>query len=403
VTTVQLVKFGNAWIVVGADDPNSFLTIASPAPGALANSPLTVTGPGFGADEAAQVDVRDATTPASYGVGHTGSFGAGTPTWSASVSFSQPTGPDGVLVALEPSAVDGGPQRIVAQQLQFGEASGSSTPQYFYAVKNGRVTKFHSSDGSAVSYLTDAQPGGGASDPQVNANAGLVYFLQGAGTCANALESVTTGGSHAVQSVASPDAGYVIAGYSVLDPNASAQGGASPAVAYYEQACDSAATSPQAKLVMRNWSGNTHTVNFPSEPPAIQNDPVWEQDGVHVDAFERTGNSGYIARFNATSGSSPMPPQACQFQGFMAAVTVDGTGRLVVATQTGNSIEVLHCSSTGQQSVFTIPGNNSPSSVSVSADGAVLVSDQAGDVWRWDGSGQPTQLSPSVPLDRVTW
>ena len=57
VTTVRLMHYGESWIVVGATDPQSLLSFASPSPGATIETPLTVTGPAFGVDEAAKIDV----------------------------------------------------------------------------------------------------------------------------------------------------------------------------------------------------------------------------------------------------------------------------------------------------------------------------------------------------------
>src|SRR3954452_1430635 len=166
VTTVHLVKYGKAWIVTGAADDNRLLRISSPTAGTAVTSPFVATGPGGGVDRAASVQVRDATTVTKYGEGHTGSFGS-PQGWSASVSFATPSKPVGVLLAVEASPADGLPLRVAAQQVRFGSSSVSAGPTYFYGIKNGRVTKFHARDGSAVDYLTDPQPGGGASDPQL--------------------------------------------------------------------------------------------------------------------------------------------------------------------------------------------------------------------------------------------
>jgi hypothetical protein len=411
VTVVHLVKYANAWIVVGATDPAAApnaLSLSSPAAGTLASSPLKVTGPGYGVDEAIKLDVRDARSATSYGVGHA-SFGSGTPEWSASVSFTQPTGPDGVLIASEASLADSGTQRIAAEQLQFGEASGGTPPpHYFYAIKNGRVTKFVSRDGSAVDYLTDPQPGGGASDPQLSRDGKTVYFLQGGGTCVNGLMSVSTSTADSTQptnSVASPDAGYVISSYAV-EYNGSA---GINRYAFFEEACDSSAT-PQAKLVMRENNG-THVIKFHSLPPTIIGDPSYEPSAQVqlLDAIVRTGNGGYIARYDDVNDTTPTPQRhACPGldanAGEPEALEVDGTGRVYVALRTGSSMDVVRCGPTQPTVLFSVAGNDQPADVDVANDGsAVLLTDQAGKVWRWDGSGDAVALSPTVPLDHVTW
>jgi hypothetical protein len=322
------------------------------------------------------------------------------------VSFDPPTTGIGALVAVQDSAADGGPQRLVAQQVRFGTSTVAAAPAYFYAVKNNRIAKFASRNGAAIEYLTEEQPGGGPSDPQLGTTTGDVYYLEGSGTCSNALVRVSTDPGHKTRSVAAPDAGYVITGYAVLEPEGAESDPNNPAVAYYEQSCGQG-SGPQAKLVMRTLNGEQSVVKFPSQPPAISGDPTWEPDGQHVVAFLRTGNDGYLARYDAVHGGDATAPQTCSDgapDGMPAALEIDASNDLWVALQTGSSIDVATCGGGAWHVQFSVPGNKVPSDVDVTADGsAVLVADADGDVWRWDGSGDPTKLSPSVPLDRITW
>jgi hypothetical protein len=303
-----------------------------------------------------------------------------------------------VLVATEVSAADGLVQRLTAIQLQFGEASGTpaAAPHYFYAVKNGRVTKFASSSGAAIEYLSEDLPGGGAADPQLAD--GTVFFLQGGGTCVNELRGVSVSG-HGSQPVTSPDDGYVITGFA---------SGTGKYSVYVERACDSA-TTPQAKLVTFNGLGFRHVVNFQSIPPGIVADPVFEPDGVHVDAFVETGTSGYLARFDVRTETSSTPDaKACPAydvnDGLPRALAMTDAGELWFAVQTGSSVDVWRCAANHPLKAFSVDGGNAPVDVDVPADGSgVLVTDVAGDIWRWDGSGAAEKLTPSVPIDHATW
>jgi hypothetical protein len=409
VTVVQLVKYGKGWVVLGADDAAAApyqLLLTSPSAGATVSSPLTVTGPGFGVEEVARIDVRDAATPASFGHDNV-SFGGGTPEWTASVAFSGATGPVGVVVASEKSLADGGTQRITAQQVQLGTPTASA-PTYFYAIKNGRVTKFASRNGAAIDYLTDPQPGGGAEDPQLSQNGKVVYFLQGGGACVNGLMSVSTATSDNTQpttSIANPDAGYVITGYSV-----DSQLPAGTRYAFFEQACDSSA-NPQAKLVMREDSGSTHVIKFHGLPPTIVADPSYEPTAQVqlIDAIVRSGTSGYIARYDDVNDTTPTPqrhgcPGLDPNDGQPEALEMDASGVLYVALQTGSSMDVVRCGVNKPKVVFSVAGNDQPADVDVANDGSsILLTDVNGKVWRWDGSGDAVELSPSVPLTHVTW
>jgi hypothetical protein len=399
VTTVRLTPYKNSWIVTGASDPNGFLSITSPDPGGTVITPVTVSGPAFGVDEAVKLDVRDATSATSYGSDSV-SFGNGSPPWHGAVNFNRPSSPVGVLVAVDFSPADGGPSRIVAQQIRFSPAEANQPPPYFYAVKNDRVTQFASRTGQEIKYLTAQQPGGGLDDPQVYGND--VYYLQGAGTCANALMKVSTSadGSDNGDIVASPQDGYIISSYAVGDVG----------VSTFEVACDPA-RSPQARLIMTPTHGEQNLIEFKSLPPEIVGDPSYEQAGTSstLDAFVRTGNEGYIARYVSPDKSATPDSRACAGlgpdAGLPQALESDANGDLWIALQTGSSMDVVRCGANGKPKLaFTVPGQDQPADVDVTRDGsAVLLTDDNGKVWRWDGSGNPQQLSTTVSLTHVSW
>ena len=396
VTTVRLTPFNKAWIVVGASDPNGLLSIDSPDPGGTVLTPVTVSGPAFGVDEVVKIDVRDATSETSYG-SNNANFGNGSPPWQVAVNFNRPSSPIGVLVGLNLSAADGGPSRIVAQQVRFSPAAAHQPPPYFYAVKNNRITQFASRTGDSIKYLTSEQPGGGVEDPQVNG--GYVYYLQGAGTCANALMKVATSADGAANGdiVASPESGYVITAFAV--------GG--PYVTTVQTACDPA-RSPQAQLVTQGSAGGK-IIKFDALPPEIVGDPSWDLTAQPnaLDAFLRTGNGGYIAGY--AYSENPNPDNACPRldtnSGLPTALEVDANGTLWVALQTGSSMDVVSCGANGKPHLeFTIQGQDMPADLDVTSDGsAVLLTDDHGKVWRWNGSGNPDQLSNNIPLTHVSW
>src|SRR5438270_3420244 len=233
VTTVQLQRFGKAWLVTGAADPNGNLKVSSPTAGTHVSSPLTVTGPAYGVDESIRVDVATIGTRFSAASGQA-SFGNGSAPWSTSVAFAPPADPRGAIVVTEDSAADGGPARIVVNGVTFDNAQ-TGYPAYFYAVKNNRITKFSARNGAAISYLTPPELAPTTvSDTQVDGD--QVYFLGGP-SCVNSIQSVpVTGGDPTT--VATADPGYEISGYSV---------GGSPKVnTFYETACVPN-TSPAAR------------------------------------------------------------------------------------------------------------------------------------------------------------
>ena len=402
VTVVRLTPYGKAWIVTGASDPNNYLSFTSPKPGSTIVTPVTVTGPGFGVDEAVQLDVRDATSTTSYGTA-TVSFGNGTNEWQRAINFNRPSSPIGALVAVDTSPADGGPSRIVAEQVRFAPAPANEPPPYFYAIKNDRITQFASRTGDSIKYLTAQQPGGGLLDPQVVGTD--VYYLQGAGTCANALMKVPTSadGSANGDIVVSPDDGYVIQSYAV----------GATSISTFEEACDPA-RSPQARLVTTPQQGGAkaHTIDFPALPPTIIGDPSYDIASAKalLTAIVRGGTQNSLTNYDVFGDTTPQPNRpACTGlgpnDGQPNAIEVDGKGVLWVALQTGSSMDVVRCTATGKvKEAFTVPGNDQPADLDVTNDGsAALLTDVSGKVWRWDGSGNPQPLSTSMPLTSVSW
>jgi hypothetical protein len=150
-----------------------------------------------------------------------------------------------------------------------------------------------------------------------------------------------------------------------------------------------------------------------AEPPTLHS-LSWEPaaSSLFLDGIFSGGMSSYsLNRYDPTKATSFNDSQsACDFSqattGRPTSLETAGS-TLWFAVQTGSSMDVLHCAAgTNNASVaFSIPGNDYPQDIDVTADGgAVLLTDQAGHVWRWDGPGStPQQLHPSQPLAAVTW
>lgn len=400
VTTVSMVRFDKAWLVVGASDAEGSLKVTNPKAGQKLTSPAFVAGPGFGVDENVRVDVRTVSGIARTGDVPTVGFGNGTPQWSTTVPFSAPD-PRGAVVVVELSAADGGPSRITAVGVNFATVQPASYPQYFYGVKNGRVTKFSSRTGSPISYLTAPVPGGGASDPQLVGD--HVFYLEGAGTCVNALRSVPVGGGSPA-TVASPDPGYVISGYGVF-------GNDTRINSYAETSCDPA-VAPQGRLVFDTIVNGTNpqrtAVDFDSFPPQVVDDPSWAADGRHVIAVVHTGTQAQVRQYDAYhSAKVDDATTPCGYDpslGLPTATQVDNEGAVWFATQTGSGMQVLRCAGGQTSTAFTVTGTDTPADLAVADNGqAVLLTDTSGAVWRWTAGGVATQVQTSVPQPQLTW
>lgn len=402
VSTVHMQRFGKAWLVLGASDAGGYLKLASPASGARVSSPVTVAGPGFGADEAVQVDVRAIGAPFLTAARGHASFGNGVTAWSSTVAFTPPADSRGAVVVVEDSAAGDGPARIAVVGVTFASES-TGYPAYFYGVKNGRVTKFSSRTGAAVSYLTRPEIGG-ASDPQLVGD--RVYYLSGVSSCGDGLRYVPINGGDSAPAGGSTwqsTPGYGITGYSVQSDKVSA---------LFEVACASG-VSPQAKLIVNSVINDTSptstTTDYPALPPGIVGDPSWSSDQQHLAAVMHTGTRNGLVQLDGYGANGPTDgTTACAGYdlntGEPMATEVDAAGNVWFATRTGTSLQVVRCIGSTPRVMFTIAGNRQPADIDVAGSGgSVLVTDTDGHVWRWNQGGNVVQLTTSVPVTHLSW
>ncbi|HEX3901189.1 MAG TPA: hypothetical protein VHW74_18735 [Mycobacteriales bacterium] len=399
VTVVHLLKYQNAWLVTGASDPAAELQFSTPAADAAVTSPVTVSGPGYGVDEQATVEIRNAETPDLFGHADTGPFGNGSAQWSASVPFTA-TSDAGVVVATVASSADGKVAALAAEKVTFG-SSGSgpvTTAGDAYAVQGGSLVAINPQTGAS----DGAVPGVTGTVVEVHQYGDSLYYTVRVGDCLPTLYSVPTAGGTPTAVATAEDTDDGIVGFD-LSPDGSK-------LAYLESSGCHQSMAGTGALVFENLSDQTtRTIDFPSEPPAIMGDPVWESDNLHVDAFLRAGNQGYLARYDSTSGDSADPStNACsgyQPAGGMAdaiaATAPDGT--LWFANQTGTSIEVVSCANNTPKVEFNTTENDTPTSLAVSTDGKVLLEGDSGNVYEWPGQGQAKELSAATAVTSVTW
>jgi hypothetical protein len=399
VTVVSLVQYQKAWIVTRAYDPFGKLQFSDPAPNTAVTSPLTVDGPGYGVDEQATIEIRNAETPDLLGQGQTGPFGNGTAQWSATVPFTA-TSDAGVVVATVASAADGKVGTLAAEKVTFGSAGSAptATTHDIYAVQDGSIVLINPATGASYGSV----PGVVGNVFEVHQYGDSLYYTVRVGDCLPTLYSIPTTGGTPTAVASAEDSDYGIVGFD-LSPDGTK-------LTYLESSGCHQSMAGKGKLVFENLSdSSTRKIDFPSEPPFIAGDPVWESDNVHVDAFLRTGNQGYLARYDSTTGDSADPStNACtgyQPAGGMAnaiaATAPDGT--LWFANQTGTSIEVVSCANNTPKVEFNTTENDTPKAMAVSADGNVLLIGDSGKTWLWQGQANPTELTSASGLTSITW
>ncbi len=195
VTTVTVEGFaldgGAPYVVTLATSPS--VAIDRPAAGDDVTSRLAAHGTYQTVDPAFDVSLRADSGGSAPVVLATGRATTGPPNvWDVSLAFTT-TASTGSLLVTNGSLIDSGLADAAAVPVTFGRAAGA-LPEALVAVRDQRVAVISTAKGTVVRYLTDAQPGGGASDPELSADAKTVVYAQGAGTCASSILSVPVGG-----------------------------------------------------------------------------------------------------------------------------------------------------------------------------------------------------------------
>ena len=291
-TTITLQRASGTWYVESARADQLTVTRTS-----VNASTVTVGGRITGVDESIQVELRAGDTAQPLAHASTPGGGQDSP-WQVTLERPATDATRLTVVVYLPSGLDGNAARVVAVPLDTGDGPGPTTayPTVFYAAVDSRIAKLSSTDGSVVSYLTEQQPGGGDSDPQLVGN--QVYFLRGSGSCANALMSVPTSGGGAT-GVYTPN-NATVTGYA-----ASSDG---HRLAVVEQSCADA--GQQRVVVSDSSTGATMTTPWAAQPPSVEGDPAWSSDGKQLAATVRTGTLWGVRVWNPFNISSPLDGKA---------------------------------------------------------------------------------------------
>jgi hypothetical protein len=291
--------------------------------------------------------------------------------------------------------VAGGHSSSPATPVHHHSTTGVST---FFGVQGGKLMQFNATTGAEVGEVSGADADGPVTE--VHQVGSMLYFTAGPANCAPAIYSMPAEGGTPVVAVSAVD-GYGITGFAI-----SADG---VKYAFFANGCGSSAG--KGELVTGTLSGTEGiSIAFPSLPPVIEGDPVWESDGIHVDAFVKTGMEGYLARYDSSAGPNQnVAPNTNACPGFNIdgglpnAIAMGPGGVLWVASQTGTSMQVVSCTGTKPTTEFTVQGNDTPQSLSVNAPGDALLTGGGGKVWKWTGTGNAAQLPSATGVTSVTW
>lgn len=291
---VRLTRWGagaNApWEVIGVTAPG--LSIDSPAAAAAVASPVTVR---YTLDGGVEEDVYTSAWD-SGGRLASGHATVGGGAQQATLSFGRARAAAGYVVVADVQSASGTATltRLAVTPVRLGTSATPTNPQgkqyppYFVAVQDQRVGLFYSKLGGFGRWLTDPQPGGGVSSPQLTADDRWVYFLRGGGTGVQNLMRVSINGGAEEQVVTDAD---TITSFAV--------GGDHGQFLAYVVTKDGS----QA-LVWRNAdTGQGGTYQQHSVPPEFGR-LAWSADGQHLTAQVRTGTAWELRTYAVATMSS---------------------------------------------------------------------------------------------------
>ncbi|HVF04038.1 MAG TPA: hypothetical protein VNA20_04280 [Frankiaceae bacterium] len=174
------------------------LLIATPKVGAYVSGVFDASGTFEGVEPAIDVHLRGDSPTISGATVRAESSANG---WTARVSAAGRTG-TGSLLVTAPSGLDGSVAAAAAVPVRFGQPV---EPKVFVAARDGRIALLSVDNGAVVRWLTAAEPGAGASDPELSDDGKSVVYVQSAGTCASEIRSVPVGGGEPTTLVPSGD------------------------------------------------------------------------------------------------------------------------------------------------------------------------------------------------------
>ncbi|MCU1676285.1 MAG: hypothetical protein JWM93_1043 [Frankiales bacterium] len=235
--------------------------------------------------------------------------------WSTSLNFDSGNAVSGSVVAVDGSMLDGGIGTMIAVPVRFetnGEGTptpttsapspsasdGTALPGYmttFVGIKDGRVAIFGTVSGTSKTFLTDAQAGGGDSNPSMSPDRSWVYFLRGTGTCANEIARVPfPGGNESqVEVVKTPSQGYVFGTMSA---------GANGSVTWIERQCANDQNLALGWANAANGASGRIAVN--GGPPTFTGTPRLSPDATKIAVFYVSGMLHSIHVYDVTSATS---------------------------------------------------------------------------------------------------
>lgn len=397
-TNVTVLHTGTShdapWVVISASD--SFTTIDAPKPAAVVSSPLVVRLTSVqGADENYQVSLWSAGGDSAAQVSRPQSIPLGQGTQSAVISYSaQNTGSAGFVAAVDYSqAVENLPSRLVVVPVKMASSSAHTMPAFFVAQQGNRIGLFDSTTGAVLQWLTSAQSGGGASQPQLSPDGKWVYYLQGCGTSCSSLDRVSVSGGQ--PETVEPGTDNV---------TAFAVGGDQDQFLAYV-----ATHNGTADVVWSGTSGNSHGFHIQGIPPQVEQ-LAWSADGKTLAAQVRTGNLWGVMTYDTATASSwsdghavpcTAPGSAC------SAPAYDADGNLYFlrpnSANTVWELVQLKPGSTKLYHVSNIPADGSPeqASVAITPDAyAAVVSTGTGKTYTVV-SGKPTLVTKNA--EHASW
>jgi hypothetical protein len=337
IAKVSVRRYGadGPWFVTGLS--NAYLTITSPMLGAPVTGEAVVRGQYPPGDPGLQVYVFRSDTDIVE-LGHKTAT-TGPEGYSATVPFT--SSGSGFVLVTNDSGVDGKESAATALPIRLSGGDGlppptnSPIPDAYVAVVDQRIAVVDTGSGQVDHYLTELQPGGGVSDPQL-APDGTVVYAEGSGTCASAIKSVPLRGG--VSTTVIPAGSYQLS-----QPTKDAAG----LIAFARTNCS---TGGAVEIVVHGPDGKDTVVT--SGDIEVAGGLAWFGDSLAFVARNEYGSQVAVHRVGAPAGESPMwaAGTGCTW----TAVTQRGTSDRLLAAKSCAAGRIVLAELSGMDTVTPI-------------------------------------------------
>lgn len=330
VTILEIKDFGGdgsgPYLVVQAR--SNAIEIERPAANGEVASPLAGHGTYKDVDPAINARLRaDGPSPFPIELGDVRAVTGPPNVWDGSIGFTT-TATTGSLMVTVGSLKDDGISAAAVVPIRFAASAAQPQAKTYAGIRDQRLGVFDAASGTLVRWLTEQEPGGGPSAPDVSPDGSRVAWSQGAGTCGATAFYVPVTGGERVRIGGAGEASGGVASSPTWVGNGQ--------IAFAQTVCGSSGDTTTLRLY-DVAAGTTRTLaTLPGSPTQM----AGSHDGKHL-AYLVDGALRWFAI--ATSNTTTIPLRSgCQWRAVEIAGTTTTNQPILLTAETCQGSSVVN-------------------------------------------------------------